>query len=78
MTVSQIIDQVRELDKGEFLTLRRVLDELADTRPASAGRQPMHTVPVDMGTPLVDVNKALHAASALDDQAVIEHMGHRR
>jgi len=35
MTVSQIIDQARNLDSSELLVLRRVLDELA-----TAPRQP--------------------------------------
>jgi len=76
MTVAQILDQVRELDSGELLVLRRVLDELVDTSLRSQDTQrPFRTVPVDMGSPLVDINKALDIASSLDDQRTLELMG---
>ena len=69
MTVAQIIDQARSLDSSELLVLRRVLDELLETqRGQLSGRhRPFRTVPVDMGVPLVNIDKALDLASELDD-----------
>jgi len=62
MTVAEIIDQARSLDSNELLVLRRVLDDLVDAprRQLSVKRRPFHTVPVDMGVPLVNIDKALH------------------
>jgi len=73
MTVAEIIDQARSLDSNELLVLRRVLDELIDAprRQSSVKRRPFRTVPVDMGVPSVNINKALDLASELDDDRAL-------
>ena len=80
MTVAEIIDQARSLDSNELLVLRRVLDELVDAprRQSSVQRRPFRTVPVDMGVPLVNINKALDLASELDDSRTLAQMGTAR
>jgi len=77
MKPAEIIDQARSLDSNELLVLRRVLDELvgAPRRQPSGKRRPFHTVPVDMGVPLVNIDKALHLASELDDDRILAQMG---
>jgi len=76
MSVAQIIDQVRELEPGELLVLRRILDEMVDasTRQLKV-RRPYRLVAVDMGVPLVNIDKALDLASELDDSHILEQMG---
>ncbi|MCL2482801.1 MAG: hypothetical protein FWF43_05185 [Propionibacteriaceae bacterium] len=77
MTVAEILDQVRELDAGELLVLRRVLDDMVEAshrRPPEQSR-PYRTVAVDMGTPLIDIDRALRLASQLDDERILEQMG---
>ena len=77
MTVAEIIDQARSLDSNELMALRRVLDELVDAprRQLSVKRRPFRTVPVDMGVPLVNTDKALDLASELDDARILAQMG---
>jgi len=62
MTVAEIIDQVRRLDPGELFALRQVLDEMTDTslHQSAEKSSPYRLVPVDMGSPLVNLDKALH------------------
>ena len=57
--------------------LRRVLDEMTDapSRRSTEGRAPYRTVAVDMGSPLIDVDKALHLASQFDDERMLDQMG---
>ena len=71
--MEQIIDQVRKLEANQLLVLRRALDNLIESSSRHPAEQhpPFRTVAVDMGPPLIDVDKALSLSYERDDERIL-------